>query len=407
MAPVRLTTLATRHEQIERSKIRGRSALLLSLIVHLIAAIIYLFALQQDPVEDEDSIAVEWVKNAPKPQLRKLRTKPPLKMKVYSPDKPLAREAKNKLVESSPNKIREVMRLSERIVYENVEMNTAAPNEKIPEIMTDAQLRDAEASNLERLVSHRGRVDGQGEVTGRVRVRGQHNGIFGIDSYGDSKDGLLGGGGNSGIADRLGIIDFLDEFEGPQHIVYCLDVSASMQAAGLKKLEIALQSIKESMFSLGNDDYFNIITFSAHATLMSKSLLPATIENMEKASKYLNRFTPERIMNFQGTNLLEAVEKALEIDTSIIVLVTDGLPTVSRNSQDYIETDSRKILETVRAKNVNDASMYVVGLEINLQKSRGAQLLISLTNKNNGKFKNIGSEQLVRYSKSNLNPLDD
>ncbi len=407
MAPVRLTTLATRHEQIERSKIRGRSALLLSLIVHLIAAIIYLFALQQDPVEDEDSIAVEWVKNAPKPQLRKLRTKPPLKMKVYSPDKPLAREAKNKLVESSPNKIREVMRLSERIVYENVEMNTAAPNEKIPEIMTDAQLRDAEASNLERLVSHRGRVDGQGEVTGRVRVRGQRNGIFGIDSYGDSKDGLLGGGGNSGIADRLGIIDFLDEFEGPQHIVYCLDVSASMQAAGLKKLEIALQSIKESMFSLGNDDYFNIITFSAHATLMSKSLLPATIENMEKASKYLNRFTPERIMNFQGTNLLEAVEKALEIDTSIIVLVTDGLPTASRNSQDYIETDSRKILETVRAKNVNDASMYVVGLEINLQKSRGAQLLISLTNKNNGKFKNIGSEQLVRYSKSNLNPLDD
>ena len=407
MAPVLLTTLATRHEQIERSKIRGRSALLLSLIVHLIAAIIYLFALQQDPVEDEDSIAVEWVKNAPKAQLRKLRTKPPLKMKVYSPDKPLAREAKNKMVESSPNKIREVMRLSERIVYENVEMNTAAPNEKIPEIMTDAQLRDAEASNLERLVSHRGRVDGQGEVTGRVRVRGQRNGIFGIDSYGDSKDGLLGGGGNSGIADRLGIIDFLDEFEGPQHIVYCLDVSASMQAAGLKKLEIALQSIKESMFSLGNDDYFNIITFSAHATLMSKSLLPATIENMEKASKYLNRFTPERIMNFQGTNLLEAVEKSLEIDTSIIVLVTDGLPTASRNSQDYIETDSRKILETVRAQNVNDASIYVVGLEINLQKSRGAQLLISLTNQNNGKFKNIGSEQLARYSKSNLNPLDD
>jgi hypothetical protein len=94
MASIQSATLATRQEQIERSKIRGRSALLLSLSVHLIAAIIYLFALQQDPVEDEDSIAVEWVKNVPKPQLRKLRTKPPLKMKVYSPDKPLAREAK-------------------------------------------------------------------------------------------------------------------------------------------------------------------------------------------------------------------------------------------------------------------------------------------------------------------------
>ena len=407
MKSIQSKTLAARQEQIERSKTRGRSALLLSLILHLIAVIIYLFVLQQEPVEEEDSITVEWVKDVPKPKLRQPKAKPPLKKTVYRPDKPLARDAKNRRAESSPNKIREVMRLSERIVYKNVEVNTAAPSEKIPELMTDAQLRDAEASNLERLVSHRGQVDGRGKVTGRVRVPGQRKGMFGVDSYGDSEDGLLGGGGNSGIADRLGIIDFLDEFEGPQHIVYCLDVSASMQAAGLKKLELALQSIKESLFSLGNDDYFNIITFSARATLMSKSLLPATIENIDKASKYLNRFTPERIANYQGTNLLEAVEKALEIDTSIIVLVTDGLPTAGRNKQDYIETDSRKILETVRARNVNDASIYVVGLEINLQRSRGAELLVSLTNQNNGKFKIIGSEQLAQYSKSGLNPRDD
>ena len=407
MTSLQLTTLAARQAQIERSKTRRRSALLLSLILHLIAVIIYLFVLQQNPVKDEDSIAVEWVKNVPKPKLRQPKTKPPLKKTVHRPDKPLLRDAKNKLAESSPNKIREVMRLSERIVFKNVEVNTAAPSEKIPEVMTDAQLRDAEASNLERLVSHRGQVDGQGKVTGRVRVPGQRNGMFGVDSYGDSEDGLLGGGGNSGVSDKLGIIDFLDEFDGPQNIVYCLDVSASMQAAGLKKLELALESIKESLNSLGSDDEFNIVTFSAQATLMSKSLLPATIENIEKASKYLNRFTPERIVNYQGTNLLAAVEKALEIDTSIIVLVTDGLPTAGRTKQGHIETDSRKILETVRAKNVNDASIYVVGLEINLQRSMGAQLLVSLTDQNNGKFKIIGSEQLAQYSKSGLNPLDD
>ena len=407
MTSLQLTTLAARQAQIERSKTRRRSALLLSLILHLFAVIIYLFVLQQNPVKDEDSIAVEWVKNVPKPKLRQPKTKPPLKKTVHRPDKPLLRDAKNKLAESSPNKIREVMRLSERIVFKNVEVNTAAPSEKIPEVMTDAQLRDAEASNLERLVSHRGQVDGQGKVTGRVRVPGQRNGMFGVDSYGDSEDGLLGGGGNSGISDKLGIIDFLDEFDGPQNIVYCLDVSASMQAAGLKKLELALESIKESLNSLGSDDDFNIVTFSAQATLMSKSLLPATIENIEKASKYLNRFTPERIVNYQGTNLLAAVEKALEIDTSIIVLVTDGLPTAGRAKQGHIETDSRKILETVRAKNVNDASIYVVGLEINLQRSMGAQLLVSLTDQNNGKFKIIGSEQLAQYSKSGLNPLDD
>ena len=407
MTSLQLTTLAARQEQIERSKTRRRSALLLSLILHLFAVIIYLFVLQQNPVKDEDSIAVEWVKNVPKPKLRQPKTKPPLKKTVHRPDKPLLRDAKNKLAESSPNKIREVMRLSERIVFKNVEVNTAAPSEKIPEIMTDAQLRDAEASNLERLVSHRGPVDGQGKVTGRVRVPGQRNGMFGVDSYGDSEDGLLGGGGNSGISDRLGIIDFLDEFDGPQNIVYCLDVSASMQVAGLKKLELALQSIKQSLRSLGSDDNFNIVTFSAQATLMSKSLLPATLENIKRASKYLNRFTPERIANYQGTNLLAAVEKALEIDTSVIVLVTDGVPTAGYNTQVYIETDSRKILETVRTKNVNDASIYVIGLEINLHRPMGAQLLVSLTDQNNGKFKMIDSEQLGRRSKSNLYPLDD
>ena len=407
MTSIQSKTLAARQEQIERSKTRGRSALLLSLILHLIAVIVYLFVLQQKPVKDEDSITVDWVKNVPKPKLRQPKPKPPLKKTVYRPDKPLARDAKNRRAESSPNKIREVMRLSERIVYKNIEVNTAAPSEKIPEIMTDAQLRDAEASNLERLVSHRGPVDGQGKVTGRVRVPGQRKGMFGVDSYGDSEDGLLGGGGSSGIGDKLGIIDFLDDFEGPQHIVYCLDVSASMQVAGLKKLELALQSIKESMFSLGNDDYFNIVTFSAHATLMSKSLLPATNENIEQASNYLNRFTPERIVNYQGTNILAAVEKALETDTSIIVLVTDGVPTAGQNTQAYIETDSRIILETVRAKNVNDASIYVVGLEINLHRPMGAQLLVSLTDQNNGKFKMIDSEQLTRHSKSGLNPLDD
>ena len=395
------TTTLPPQEYIERSKIRRRSALLLSLIVHLIVAIIYLFIPQNEPVTDTDSIGVEWVTDLPKPQLRQPKNKPPLKMKVYKPDKRLAREAKNKIAESSPHKITEVVRLSERIVYENLEVNTEAPSERIPELMTTAELRDAEASNLERLVSRRGRVDGQGEVTGRVRVRGQRNGLSLVDSLGDSKDGLLGGGGNPGIADRLDIIKFLTEFEGAQGVVYCLDVSASMQAAGLRKLELAVKSIKDSLLMLGDDDHFNIITFSAQAKPMSKSMVPATMKNVETASKYLDRFTPESISNNQGTNILEAVEKALEIDASIVVLVTDGLPT-KRNEQDTVETNATKILETVKAKNVNNATFYVVGLEIDLQRSVGAHLLVSLTDQNNGKLKIVDNRQLVKHAHSDL-----
>ncbi len=394
--------MATRHESIERNKIRRSSAILMSLILHLIIATIYIFLPSQEAAKDTDNIAVEWVKDVPKPQLRQPKVKPPLKATVYQPDKRLAREAKNKLSESSPNKITEVERFSNRIVYENVEVNKAIPSEKIPELMTAAELRDAEASNLERLVSHRGQTDGQGEVTGRVRVRGHGKGLSLVDSIGDSKEGLLGGGGNPGIADKLDIIKFLNEFDGPQQVTYCLDVSASMQAAGLKKLELAIKSIKDSLLALGDDDHFNIITFSAHAQPMSKSMVQAPMDNVEKASKYLERFTPDSIVNNNGTNLLEAIEKALETNPSIIILVTDGIPVATPNPQDRIETDPKKILETIQAKNANRASIYVVGLEIDLRHSPGAYLLVSLTEQNNGKLKVIDSDLLVRYAKPDL-----
>ncbi len=123
--------------------------------------------------------------------------------------------------------------------------------------------------------------------------------------------------------------------------------------------------------------------------------------NIEAASKYLDRFTPERIANNQGTNILGALEKALEMNSSIIVLVTDGLPT-KQNKYDNIEDSTGKILESVSKKNVNHASIYVVGLEIDLKHSRGAELLVQLTDQNNGQLKLIDSDLLVKYSKEDL-----
>ena len=234
-------------------------------------------------------------------------------------------------------------------------------------------------------------------VTGRVRVRGQGKGRFLVDSDGDA-NGVLGGGGNLGIADPLDIINFLNEFDGPQHVVYCLDVSASMQAAGLKKLELAVRSINDSMLMLGEDDHFNVITFSTHAKVMSQSMLVATMDNVRKASTYLNRFTPNSILGNTGTNLLEAVEKAIELESTIIVLVTDGLPTAGGNKPGVIETDPRKILETVAKKNVNQTSIFVVGLEIDVRRSPGGYLLVSLADQNNGKLKIVNNEKLVEYA---------
>ena len=239
-------------------------------------------------------------------------------------------------------------------------------------------------------------------------MRGQRSGLDMVDSLGDSRDGLIGGGGSPGAAkklkrlpnikDKLGIIDFIEEVEGPQQVVFCLDISASMQAAGLRKLELAIEAIKEALSSLDEDDSFNIITFHANAKLGKRELAPVTEKNIETVSKYLDRFTPEGIANNQGTNLLETIETALEVNPSIIVLVTDGLPAAGPNQN--IEIDSTKILETVKAKNVNGASIYIVALEID------AALLVDLAGQNSGGIKVVGYKQLVKYAEENLNTED-
>ena len=168
-----------------------------------------------------------------------------------------------------------------------------------------------------------------------------------------------------------------------------------------EKLELAIEAIKEALPSLDEEDSFNIITFHANAKLGKRKLAPVTEKNIETVSKYLDRFTPERIAGYQGTNLLDAIETALEVNPSIIVLVTDGLPTTGPNLN--IETESKKILEAVKAKNVNNASIYLVALEIDLEHSPGASLLIDLVEQNSGEIKVVDYKQLLRFAEEDLN----
>ena len=384
----------------QRRKNRMRSVILLSLILHLIIAIVYLFLpLNQLAEEDTDLFAVDLLNDLDAPKKRKQKPKPPLTKKLLDPNQKLARDAMDRKIEAARNKIDEVVKLSPRVVLEDVEVNKAPLSEVIPDVMTDAQLRDAEASNLSRLVSQPGRTDGRGIVTGRVRAKGDGMGRFRGDGQGGG-DGLLGGGGRSGTSDRLGIIDFLGEFGGPKDVVYCLDVSASMQAAGLNKLELAVNSLKDSVLMLGDEDTLNVVAFSTHANAMHREMLPANAANMERTLRYLDKFTPERIQSNVGTNILAALETALTLDASVIVLVTDGLPTTVSGGS-FIEINTQKILDAVRERNRNNAAIYVVALEIDIKRSPGAQLLVSLAEEHNGKIKVIGTPQLAELTEPN------
>lgn len=377
-----LSKLSSWHIDAQRRKTRTRSVILLSLILHMVLVIAYLFIPMNKLSEEQtDALTIDLIKDAAAPKKRKDRPKPPLTKKLYDPSQQLARDAMEKKIEAAPNKQDEVVKLSQRVVLEDVEVNNAPLSEVIPDLMTDAQLRDAEASNLSHLVAQPGRTD-----VGRFRGDGQGGG-----------DRLLGGGGNDGIADRLGLIDFLNEFGAPKNVVYCLDVSASMQVGGLNKLELAVKSIKDSVLMLRSDDMLNVVSFSPTARAMHKKMLPANASNIERTLKYLDSFTPEKIQDNSGTNILAALEASLMLDASVIVLVTDGLPSLGIGHDD-IERNTQQILDTVREQNLNKAIIYVVALEIDLKRSPGAQLLVSLAEEHNGKVKEINGDLLREYA---------
>lgn len=397
-----LDEMANRFAEKEKRKTRMKSIILLSLIFHMSIAIVYLFLpLSAITNEQADALAFDLFKE-PDPLLeRKLRPKPPLSKKLLKPEQKLAKDAEQKKIDAAKNERDEVVKLSERIVIHDVEVNNAPINELVPDLMTDAKLREAEASNLSRLISQPGRTDGVGLVTGRVRARGDGSGKFRGSSQGGGGDGLLEGGGASGYKDPLGIIKFLNDLDGPQNVVYCLDISASMQAAGLNKLELALNAVKDSVLMLGSESTFNIVPFSNGAKLMSEKMLPADEKNIKHALFYLDTFTPASIQNNRGTNILAALEKAFTLDSSVIVLVTDGLPTTVENLN--IQTDTKTILDYVREQNTNKARIYVVALEIDLRLSVGAELLINLAYEHNGEIKAVGSKDLVEMNKKTGN----
>ncbi len=377
----------------EQRRNRLRSIVLLSLILHMAIAIVYIFVpLSRVADQPEDSLAFDVFEEPDRLLERRIRPKTPLTQQRLDPSQKLARDAEQKKINSAKNERAEVVKLSEQIVLHDVEINKAPVDDILPDVMTDAKLREAEASNLSRLLSQPGETDGRGDVTGRVRARGDGTGIYhGLGQDGGG-GGLVEGGGRPGGNDPLGMGRFLASLDGPQDVVFCLDISASMQAAGLNKLDLALNSLKDTVMMLGTDDTFNIVPFSSTARLMSEKLLEANDTNISRALMYLDTFTPERIQNNVGTNILAALDKAIKQNSTAIVLVTDGLPTTMKGHK--IEIDPEKILEFVSKHNVNKARIFVVALEIDLQRSPGAYLLSSLAHQSKGDIKVVGSEKV-------------
>jgi len=382
---------------------RSRAALLVSLSLHLAAAITMgiVLMMQVEVYRVLDAIDVEWFQLPNAPQMVKKRLKTPIEEKPKEDERPLAREVPDKLMKQANNPITEVRQWSPRIVLQDAENNLLPRTQRLPDIATAADLQlSSDVTSLSQLRSLPGATDGQGKVTGRTRVRGSGLGsmLYGNDGTGD---GLLGGGGRSGVGDPLNILDFLRGKGDHGRIVYVLDVSASMGAAGLYKLELAKSALIDHMFLLTEQDTFNILTFSANVSRMGGEAVTATADNLSKAKRYLDRFTQQSIGDNNGTNTLGALQAAFAMQPDVVVLLTDGVPTSAYGS--VVETDPEKIVQGVRRANASQAGLFIVGLELDVKDSPnapGAILLKRLADQTGGRIRFVGRDELVRYRDS-------
>ncbi|MDA1192566.1 MAG: VWA domain-containing protein [Candidatus Poribacteria bacterium] len=371
----------------------SKAAWITSLVVHGIAALILaiMLLMRTDVADLKEVFDVSWVEMETPPEVKK-RLKVP-EQPTQRTDERFARRDPERLMKQANNPMNTVIRETDRVV-QNVEINDAPVTQRLPELMTavDTTL-STDVTAIARMQSLSARPDGQGKLSDRARSQGSG---LGSQLYNnDGTDGALGGGGNPGINDPLNIIDFLKKGGATGKIVYVLDVSASMGAAGLYKLELAKSSLIDHIFLLTEQDSFNVVTFSARVARMQPDMSPATGDSMSKAKQYLDRFTQETISDNLGTNTLGALQSAFAMKPDVVVLLTDGLPTSAQGQS--VETSPDLIIRAVKQSNVSGAALFIIGLEIDHLGGPGELLLRQLASQTGGRIKFVSRDDLVRF----------
>ncbi|VTJ73542.1 Hypothetical predicted protein [Marmota monax] len=145
----------------------------------------------------------------------------------------------------------------------------------------------------------------------------------------------------------------------PKNVVFVIDKSGSMSG---RKIQQTREALIKILSDLGPKDQFNLITFSSEVTQWKPQLVPASTENVDEAKRYA-----AGIYALGGTNINEAMLTAVrrlksdnqaellsEGSVSLIILLTDGDPTVG-------ETNPRKIQKNVQEAIDGQYSLFCLG----------------------------------------------
>ena len=123
----------------------------------------------------------------------------------------------------------------------------------------------------------------------------------------------------------------------PRDLTLVLDVSGSMSG---EKIDQAKAAIRQALGTLRPTDRFRLIAFSNRVTLFRDEFTPATAEQLAAARRWVDGLVADG-----GTNIAGALQAALgqataEERMSMVVFVTDGMPTVGEQSPERIAQEA-------------------------------------------------------------------
>ena len=123
------------------------------------------------------------------------------------------------------------------------------------------------------------------------------------------------------------LVKFIEAQKGPQQIVYCIDLSSSLQNLPDYKLKKIIDIMRDSLTFLEPHDTFNIVAFSTEYVVYQDNFVPVTPESVEASSGYLANIKSRIHTKGNDYDMLTALIETAKTSPTIVVLFSDGIPT--------------------------------------------------------------------------------
>ena len=174
------------------------------------------------------------------------------------------------------------------------------------------------------------------------------------------------------------LVRFIERQEGPQRIIYCVDLSSSMIGLAPRKLKRILSIMSNSLEFLEPHDEFNVCTFSEEVQFYQSDFLPVSDVNIADTINYLEGAKPVKSSRYSDRDMLEALQEAHNRAPTIVVLFSDG-----------ILTSGIPNLQTIAQHTTTDTQIFTMAIDM-AEDFPGAVLLGMLATHSEGEFWLVG-----------------